>query len=94
MKEKRITLFTAPQGTFIYEEFKTYLPDLYQTKQNMNTCTKEIETNIIRTSRKGKINTHKIRKNFLPEAKVLCITILKIYGLSVSYRWKNRVPIS
>lgn len=57
----------------------------------MNICIKEIEINIISILRKGKINIYKIRKNFLLEVKVLCIIIFKIYGLFVSYRWKNRV---
>lgn len=53
----------------------------------MNNCTEEIETNILSTSRKGKINTAQVRESFMQEA--LYITMPMIYGLTVSYRWGN-----
>lgn len=89
VKEKSGTEYKLPRSFHVEDLSHTYT-DFIPTKQCLHNCTKEAETNILSTSKKGKINRAQVRQSSMPEA--LCITVPVLDGLIVNYRWRKRVP--
>ena len=78
MKEKNSLNLYCPSGSLHLQVQDKHLPDLYHTKQYINNFTKEVEANIVRTSRGEKSKQMKSEKNFIQEAESNCTVLLSL----------------